>query len=145
MAHVRYWGDVIPTLVGEERGQRWCPVASAVKYDVSYSFHFDGPTSPNKPLESFQTAVTRKTVCGQILGPEERISIDEAIRGYTINAAYQLFMDEKVGSIEVGKLADLIILSENPREVDPEKISEIEVLATYINGEIFWSKDSYTH
>ncbi|NLX34186.1 MAG: amidohydrolase [Thermotogaceae bacterium] len=142
MAHVRYWGDVIPTLVGEERGQRWCPVASAVKYDVSYSFHFDGPTSPNKPLESLQTAVTRETVNGRILGPEECISIDEAIRGYTINAAYQLFMDKEIGSIEVGKLADLIILSENPREVDPEKISEIEVLATYINGEVFWSKDS---
>ncbi|NLV29082.1 MAG: amidohydrolase family protein, partial [Erysipelotrichaceae bacterium] len=71
-------------------------------------------------------------------GPEERITIDEAIRGYTINAAYQLFMEDIVGSIEVEKLADFIILSDNPRETDPEKISEIQVLATYINGEVFW-------
>ncbi|HPB88441.1 MAG TPA: amidohydrolase family protein, partial [Thermotogota bacterium] len=132
------WGDVIPELVGDERGQRWCPVNSAIKYGVSYSFHFDGPTSPNKPLETLQTVTTRKTVGGTVLGPEERITIDEAIRGYTINAAYQLFMEDIVGSIEVGKLADLIILSANPRETDPEKISEIRVLATYINGEVFW-------
>ncbi|HQN23197.1 MAG TPA: amidohydrolase family protein, partial [Thermotogota bacterium] len=75
---------------------------------------------------------------GTVLGPEERITIDEAIRGYTINAAYQLFMEDIVGSIEVGKFADMIILSENPRETPLDKISEIKVLATYINGEVFW-------
>lgn len=138
-AHVRYWGDVIPTLVGDERGRRWCPVASAKKFGANYAFHFDGPTSPNKPLESLQTVVTRKTVGGNVLGPEECISIDDAIRGYTINAAYQLSMDKEVGSIEVGKLADLIILSDNPRKVDLESISKIKVLATYIGGEEFWS------
>ncbi|HPB88284.1 MAG TPA: amidohydrolase, partial [Thermotogota bacterium] len=138
MAHVRYWGDVIPELVGDERGQRWCPVNSAIKYGVSYTFHFDGPTSPNKQLETLQTVTTRQTVGGSVLGPEERITIDEAIRGYTINAAYQLFMEDIVGSIEVGKFADMIILSENPRETPLDKISEIKVLATYINGEVFW-------
>lgn len=138
MAHVRYWGDIIPTLVGNERGQRWCPVASAKRYGVNYSFHFDGPTSPNKPLETLQTTTTRKTVGGKVLGPGECIAVDDAIRGYTINAAYQLFMDKEVGSIEVGKLADMIILSDNPRKVAPEKISKINVLATYVNGEEFW-------
>jgi len=140
MAHVRYWGDVIPTLVGDERGQRWCPVGSAKKLGANYAFHFDGPTSPNKPLETLQTVTTRKTVSGKVLGPAERITIDDAIRGYTINAAYQLFMDKEVGSIEVGKYADLIILSANPRKVAPEKISRIKVLATYVGGEKFWSK-----
>lgn len=139
MAHVRYWGDVIPTLVGDERGRRWCPVASAKKVGANFAFHFDGPTSPNKPLETLQTVTTRKTVSGNVLGPEERISVDDAIRGYTINAAYQMFMDKEVGSIEVGKFADMIILSNNPRKIDPEKISNIKVLATYVGGEEFWS------
>ena len=52
--------------------------------------------------------------------------------------AYQLFLDKEVGSIEVGKAADLIVLSENPRKVDPEKISGIKVLATYVNGKEYW-------
>ncbi|MCX5814059.1 MAG: amidohydrolase [Proteobacteria bacterium] len=138
MAHVKYWGDVIPTLVGDKRGQRWCPVASAKKYGANFAFHFDGPTSPNKPLETLQTVTTRKTVSGKVLGPEERISIDDAIRGYTINAAYQLFMEKEVGSIEPGKYADMIILSDNPRKVDLEKLSKIKVLATYVNGEEIW-------
>ena len=138
MAHVRYWGDVVTTLVGEERGERWCPVGSAKKAGVNYSFHFDGPTSPNRPLETLQTATTRRTVRGRVLGPSERISVDDAIRGYTVNAAYQLFLDKEVGSIEVGKAADLIVLSENPRKVDPEKISGIKVLATYVNGKEYW-------
>ncbi len=139
MAHVKYWGDVIPALVGDKRGRRWCPVASAKKYGVTFAFHFDGPTSPNKPIEVLQTAVTRKTIGGNVLGPEECISIDDAIRGYTINAAYELFMDKEVGSIEVGKFADLIILSDNPRRVSPDRISDIKVLATYVNGEQIFS------
>ncbi|HRW35967.1 MAG TPA: amidohydrolase [Thermotogota bacterium] len=141
MAHVRYWGDVIPELVGDERGQRWCPVNSAIQHGVSYTFHFDGPTSPNKPLETLQTVTTRMTVGGNVLGPEQRITLDQAIRGYTINAAYQLFMEDIVGSIEVGKYADMIILNENPYEVALDEISQIKVLATYINGEVFWEED----
>jgi predicted amidohydrolase YtcJ len=139
MAHVKYWGDVIPILVGDERGRRWCPVASAKKIGANFAFHFDGPTSPNKPLETLQTVTTRKTVGGNVLGPEERISIDDAIRGYTINAAYQLFMEKEVGSIEPGKYADMIILNDNPRRIDPEKLSNIKVLATYVGGEEFWN------
>ena len=142
MAHVKYWGDVIPTLVGDEKGRRWCPVASAKKAGNNFAFHFDGPTSPNKPLETLQTAITRMTVGGKVLGPEERISIDDAIRGYTINAAYQLFMEKEVGSIEVGKFADMIILSDNPRKVSPEKLSKIKVLSTYVGGVEIWRDTS---
>lgn len=142
MAHVKYWGDVIPILVGEERGIRWCPVGSAIKYGANFSFHFDGPTSPNKPLETLETVTTRKTLSGNVLGSVERISIDDAIRGYTINAAFQLFMDKEVGSLEKGKYADFIILSDNPRKVPLETISQIKILETYIGGEKFWSMES---
>ena len=141
MAHVKYWGDIIPTLVGDERGRRWCPVASAKKYGVNFAFHFDGPTSPNKPIEVLQTAVARKTVGGNVLGPEECVTIDDAIRGYTINAAHQLFMDQEVGSIEAGKLADMIVLSRNPRKVSSGEFSNIKVVATYVNGEKIFSVD----
>ncbi len=134
MAHVKYWGDILPTLVGDERGRRWMPAASAKMIGVNYGFHFDGPVAPNKPFSVLETAVTRKTVGGKVLGPEERVMIDDAIRAYTINPAYQLFMEREVGSIEPGKFADMIIVSDNPRKVAPHKLSDIKVLVTYLNG-----------
>jgi predicted amidohydrolase YtcJ len=141
VAHIKYWGDILPTLVGDERGRRWMPVASAKRIGVNYGFHFDGPVAPNKPFSVLETAVTRKTVGGKVLGPEERVTIDDAIRAYTINPAYQLFMEKEVGSIEPGKFADMIIVSDNPRKIAPDKLSKIKVLVTYLNGkEIYRAK-----
>lgn len=138
MSHVKYWGDILPTMVGEERGRRWMPAGSAGRIGVNYAFHFDGPVAPNKPFSVLETAVARKTAGGRILGPEERVTIDEAIRAYTINPAYQLFMEKEVGSLEAGKFADMIIVSENPRTIPPHQLSDIKVLAAYVNGaEIF--------
>jgi predicted amidohydrolase YtcJ len=138
IAHVKYWGDILPTMVGDERARRWMPVASAKRTGVNYGFHFDGPVAPNRPFAVLETAVTRKTVGGKVLGPEQRVTIDDAIRAYTINPAFQLFMEKEVGSIEPGKFADMIIVSHNPRKVSPGKLSKIKVLATYMNGkEIF--------
>ncbi len=110
------------------------PAASAKRIGVNYGFHFDGPVAPNKPFSVLETAVMRRTVGGKVLGPEERVMIDDAIRAYTINPAYQLFMEREVGSIEPGKFADMIIVSDNPRKVAPHKLSDIKVLVTYLNG-----------
>jgi hypothetical protein len=74
-----------------------------------------------------------------VLGPDQKIAVDRAIRAVTIDAAYAMFFDDKVGSLEVGKYADLVELDGNPRTTDPAKIPQIKVMATWLEG-----KPAYT-
>ena len=69
-----------------------------------------------------------------MLGPEERLTVEQAIRAQTIDAAYQLFSDDVIGSLEVGKYADMVVLSADPRAVPPEQIADLEVQRTYLAG-----------
>ena len=73
----------------------------------------------------------------------ESVSVEEALRMMTINAAYALFMEHKVGSLKPGKFADLIVLSENPLEVDPDSLPDIEVLVTMVGGKVELCKNGY--
>jgi predicted amidohydrolase YtcJ len=70
-----------------------------------------------------------------VLGPQERVSVDDAIRAVTIDAAYQMMSDHEVGSLETGKLADFVVLEKNPRTTPPAKIADIKVLETWIGGQ----------
>jgi predicted amidohydrolase YtcJ len=79
-------------------------------------------------------AVNRVSPSGKVIGPNERISIDRAFHAATIDAAYQLHLDHLIGSLEVGKLADLTVLEEDPYEVDPMNIKDIKVWGTVIGG-----------
>jgi predicted amidohydrolase YtcJ len=84
-------------------------------------------------------AVTRKTLSGKPEGgwfPEERLTIEEAIRAYTLNTAYANFEDDIKGSIEVGKLADLVVLSDNLLTMNPDGIRDVEVLKTMVGGKV---------
>ncbi len=135
MNHIYYYGQALrDSIVGPERAGRLMPAASAAKYGHRFSFHTDSPMYPANPLLTMRTAVTRLTREGDVLGSEQAISVDNAIRGITINAAWQMFMDDQIGSLEVGKLADLVILSENPRKTNSKELHEIDVLATYLEG-----------
>jgi hypothetical protein len=69
-----------------------------------------------------------------VLGPQQRISVDQAIKAVTLDAAYAMFLDDKVGSLEPGKWADIVILERNPRTTDAEKIAQIKVLETWVGG-----------
>jgi predicted amidohydrolase YtcJ len=98
----------------------------------------DAPVVPVNPLVGIYAAVTRQAESGQVLLPEERITAEQALALYTINAAYASF-DEKIkGSISPGKLADIVILSDDPTSVPPEKIKDIKVEMTMIGGEVVW-------
>ena len=98
----------------------------------------DTPVVPNNPLVGLCTAVVRKAATGQVLAPGERVSPERALALYTRNAAYASF-DEKVkGSITPGKLADLVLLSDDPTKVEPERIKEIKVEKTILGGEVVW-------
>ncbi|MED5199519.1 MAG: amidohydrolase family protein, partial [Gemmatimonadota bacterium] len=89
---------------------------------------------PYGPLVGIQAAVTRRARDGQVYAPEERVDVKDAIRFYTLGSAYMTFDEANRGSIEVGKLADLVVLSDDILNMDPERISEIQVLRTVIEG-----------
>jgi predicted amidohydrolase YtcJ len=132
---IHYWGDIIVDgLFGPERGSRWMPCGSAVATGMRISLHNDPPVTPEEPLRNISVAATRTAPSGRVLGPEERISVEQAIRAQTIDAAWQLFSDDVIGSLEVGKYADFVVLSADPRSVPPEQIAELDVRATYLAG-----------
>ena len=132
---IHYWGDVIVDgLFGPERGNRWMPAGSAVATGMRISLHNDPPVTPEEPLRNISVAVTRTAPSGRVLGPEERLTVEQAIRAQTIDAAWQLFADDVIGSLEVGKYADLVVLSADPRAVPPEQIADLEVRAAYLAG-----------
>ena len=132
---IHYWGDVIVDgLFGPEHGSRWMPAGSAVATGMRISLHNDPPVTPEEPLRNISVAVTRIAPSGRVLGPEERLTVEQAIRAQTIDAAWQLQSEDVVGSLEVGKYADLVVLSADPRAVPPETIADLEVRATYLAG-----------
>ena len=132
---IHYWGDIIVDgLFGPERGSRWMPAGSAVATGMRISLHNDPPVTPEEPLRNISVAVTRMAPSGRVLAPEERLTVEQAIRAQTIDAAWQLFADDIIGSLEVGKYADLVVLSADPRTVPPEQIAELDVRATFLAG-----------
>ncbi len=132
---IHYWGDVIVDgLFGPERGSRWMPAGSAVATGMRISLHNDPPVTPEEPLRNISVAVTRTAPSGRVLAPEERLTVEQAIRAQTIDAAWQLFADDVIGSLEVGKYADMVVLSADPRTVPPERIADLEVRATFLAG-----------
>jgi predicted amidohydrolase YtcJ len=100
----------------------------------------DAPVVPFNPLVGICAAVTRRAASGQTLLPHESISAMEALQSYTIDAAYAGFEDNSKGSITPGKLADLVVLSENPAALPPDQIREIQVLTTILDGKVVWQK-----
>ncbi|MFQ5983687.1 MAG: amidohydrolase, partial [Woeseiaceae bacterium] len=89
---------------------------------------------PFEPLMAIQSMVTRKDFQGRVWGPDQRSSLDEALRVCTINGAYASFEETIKGSITEGKLADFVILAEDPHDVDPDRIKDIKVVRTVVGG-----------
>lgn len=137
IGHVHYWGDAFnDQILGPKRSERIDPTGDFKRAGGRFSLHSDTPVSNVGPLNYITESVTRLTQSPfmKVLGPDQRISVDDAIRGITIDAAYQIMLDDKVGSLEVGKLADFVILEQNPRKTDPLKIRHIKVKETWIDG-----------
>lgn len=131
-----YWGDLLEGGLFEPAvGSRWQPFRDAFNAGLPVSFHNDGSVTPPSPLLNIQTAVTRRTSSGALHGASQATTLDEALRAETINAARALRTDDRVGSIEAGKLADFVMLGADPFEVDPRTIGTIEVLGTWLGGE----------
>jgi predicted amidohydrolase YtcJ len=138
IGHVHYWGQAFnDQILGAARAECIDPSASLKKEGVRFAYHSDSPVSPYGPLKYITQGVTRvwqSPLQRKVLGPNERISVDDAIRAVTIDAAYQMMSDDKIGSLEVGKLADFVVLEKNPRATPAEQIGDIKVLQTWVGG-----------
>jgi predicted amidohydrolase YtcJ len=132
--HSFYWGDRHRKLfMGPERAARMSPAGSATLRGVPFTIHCDTPVVPMEPLRLVWAAVNRRTRSGFTVGEAERIDIMQALRAVTIDAAWQHFEEADKGSLEPGKLADLVILDRSPLD-DPEGVDRIRVLETVIGG-----------
>ena len=135
MNHVYYYGpELRDDILGPERAARLMPVGSALRAGHRVSLHADSPMYPPEPLRLMRTAVTRRTRTGERIAPDEAISAEQALRAVTLDAAWQLRAERRVGSIEVGKLADFAVVDRDPLAIDPDELDEIRVLETWIGG-----------
>lgn len=137
IGHVDYWGAAFNNeIVGAERAKRIDPAGDFKRAGAKFTLHSDTPVSPVGPLNYISEEVTRlwQLPPQKALGPDQAVSVDDAIRAITIDAAYQIFADNIVGSLEVGKQADLVVLEKNPRTTPPADIRNIKVIGTYVDG-----------
>ena len=122
------------SIIGDERTETILPVKKAEDEGLTYSIHADQPMFESNPLALIHTTVNRKTRGGKSIGAYNRVSVESALKAVTINAAWQIKMEDEIGSIQVGKYADFVILDESPFEVSIDKIKDIQVLETIVNG-----------
>ncbi|NSL54920.1 amidohydrolase [Uliginosibacterium aquaticum] len=123
--------------LGKERADKMVRAASVLKVTPHLSFHSDLPMAPSDPLYLAWTAVNRITQSGRVAAPEQRISVDAALRGVTIEAAYSWRKEDLLGSIKPGKIANLTVLEADPYKVDPKKLKDIPVWGTVFEGRVF--------
>lgn len=139
IAHILHWGDTHIKNFGLKRASLISPAASAQKFNIPFTFHQDSPVIKPDMLETMCCAVNRKTKSGVILGEMQCISSYLAIKAITINAAYQNFEQNIKGSIEPGKHADFVILSDNPI-TNINKLGNIKVDYTIKDGQVIYSR-----
>ncbi len=133
VAHTYFWGDTHFKNLGR-RAELISPAKTALEKNLLFTFHQDTPVLPPDMLKTVWCAANRKTKSGREIGAAQAISVYEALKAVTVNAAYTYFEEDTKGSMEVGKNADFVILSENPLRIDKTKIDKIKILATIKNG-----------
>ena len=133
--HTYYWGDwhrehtVGPVLADNISPTGWC-----VKRGMKFTTHHDAPVAFPDSMRVLDATVTRRSRSGDIIGPDQRVDVMTALKAMTIWPAWQHFEEDTKGSIEVGKLADFVILDKNPTTVDPETLDQIKVTETIKEG-----------
>ena len=131
-----YWGDLLDgTMFKPEYGSQWQRAGDGMKMKTNTTFHNDGSVSPPDTLRNIQRMVTRTTDSGKVHGPNQAVTLDQALKASTINGAYQLKRDKEIGSLEVGKYADLVELSADITTVNPNDIlKKVKVQGTWLGG-----------
>ncbi|UJF17965.1 amidohydrolase family protein [Vibrio sp. SS-MA-C1-2] len=139
--HTFYWGDWHrDEVLGSKRAERISPTGSALKRGMRFTEHHDAPVLPPNAIMILDTTVNRTTRSGDVLGEDQRVSPYIALKSITDWAAWQYFEEESKGTLEVGKLADLVILDNNPLTVNKKSIKDIKVLETIKEGITVYKK-----
>jgi predicted amidohydrolase YtcJ len=138
--HTFYWGDWYMKIVGPEQANRISPMRSILNTGLHATSHTDAPVALPNLMQVVWATVNRTSRSGTIIGPDERVSPYEAMKMITLWSAEQFGEQATKGSIEKGKLADLVVLSDNPITVDPATINQIQVLETIKDGKTVWAR-----
>ncbi len=125
-----YWKNS----VGYERASQMARLGTLMRHDITTALHTDFTMAPALPLTSAWVAVNRLSESGKVLCPEERMTVEQAMRAITIDAAYVIGMEREVGSIRAGKVADFTVLEADPFEVDPLELKDIPIWGTVFEG-----------
>ena len=139
--HTYYWGDwhVAQTL-GEKRAEHISPTGSALRKGMIFTEHHDAPVIPPKSMMVLDATVNRTTRTGKVLGEAQKVSPYIALKTMTDWAAYQYFEEDIKGTLSTGKYGDFVVLSDSPITIDPSKIRDIKVLATYKQGQLVYQR-----
>jgi predicted amidohydrolase YtcJ len=138
--HTFYWGDWHSELIGETLGQQISPVRTALNKGLKITIHSDAPVARPNLMRVVWTAVSRTSRSGKIIGEGERLTPYEALQAITIWSAYQHFEEDTKGSLELGKLADLVVLDNNPMTVSVDELKDIQVMQTIKSGQVVYTK-----
>jgi predicted amidohydrolase YtcJ len=128
-----YWKKSI----GHERASTMARLGAVERAGIPFALHSDFTMAPAMPLNSAWVAVNRIAESGAVMGAEERVSLSAAMRAITIDAAYIIGMEDEVGSIRAGKKADFTVLEQDPWEVPPEELRDIQIWGTVFEGTPF--------
>jgi predicted amidohydrolase YtcJ len=138
--HAFFWGTVHTKNLGKDRADFLSPMASAVKKGLRCSNHNDFSVTPIEPMRMVWSAVARQAREGEIIGPAERVDRWQALKAVTVEAAWQIREEQYKGTIEAGKLADLVILDSDPLTVETNKIVDIRVVETFKEGKSVYKR-----
>ena len=135
--HTFYWGDWHrDSVLGPRRAENISPCGWALQRGMRFTSHHDAPVAHPNAMRVLSATVTRRTRSGDILGPDQRVPVDVALRAMTLWAAWQHFEDDRKGSLAPGKLADMTVLSDNPLTIDPDRLANIAVVETFKEGRL---------
>ncbi|WP_242772205.1 amidohydrolase [Sphingopyxis sp. YF1] len=133
--HTFYWGDWHrDSVLGPRRAENISPCGWALRRGMRFTSHHDAPVAHPNAMRVLSATVTRRTRSGDILGPDQRVPVDVALKAMTLWAAWQHYEDGRKGSLLPGKLADLTVLSDNPLTIDPDRLANIAVTDTFKEG-----------
>ena len=138
--YVYYHGDKLIPAFGEERLERMFAARSFLDAGVKIAAHSDHPCAPYPPMMAIHGLVNRKTKAGKPIGQSQKLSVMEALKLYTVHSAYQQMDEDKLGSIEEGKLADMVVLGEDILTIDTEKIKDIPIEMTIVDGKVVYQR-----
>ena len=138
--HTFYWGDWHSEIIGDNLAQSISPTRTALDLGLRVTSHSDAPVALPNLMQVMWATVNRTSRSGKVIGKDERLTPEEALKAITLWAAHQHFEEDVKGSIEVGKLADFVILSDNPLSIAPERINEIVVEETIKAGRTVWRR-----